>query len=357
MPPIRSASPIVRWATAAQGIYLAGGRDFTVQNNTLTGTGNNATEPALYLAFLTVNNNLLINNNTFGGANFNTGIRVESTSDLLISDGTVSGSHVGVTTANGLGNAAGYALYLANINRMKIQNMDLSLQTATKTGVGIQVTTNGGSTSLVEMKSLIVKNRVDGINIASGTGHSVRCSDLSDNTEGLEVAGSVTAFVCEQNSFVGNTGLAINSAATIKAENNYFGGGAPGGGANGCVTGTVNAAPFLASAPANCPTTLTSLLIKGRNYRNLILNGSTTPGTANYTDFGSVKTSTPITRTLTINNPGGVALNITSISFTGGDAAIFQQVPFRRPPRFRPAVRPHLRSLSHPVLPVCAAPR
>ncbi|MBL7796686.1 MAG: right-handed parallel beta-helix repeat-containing protein, partial [Saprospiraceae bacterium] len=304
------------------GIYLAGGRDFNVQNNTLTGSGNNATEPALYLGFLTVNSNLVINNNTFGGSNFHTGIRVESTSDLLISDGTVSGTHLGVTTANGLGNATGYALYLANINRMKIQNMDLSFTTATKTGVGIQVTTNGGSTSLVEMKSLIVKNRVDGINIASGSGHSVKCSDLSDNTDGLEVASGVTSFACEQNSFVGNTNYAINSTASITAENNYFGGGAPPVGTPNGVTANVDATPFLAAAPVNCPTTLAAYLeLKGN--QNLVLNGSTTPSTANYTDFGSVKTGTPITRAFTINNTGGVALNVTSISFAGGNAGDF----------------------------------
>jgi len=303
------------------GIHINGGRNYTVQNNTLTGSGNNFNEPALYLNALTVNSSLLINNNTFGGANFNTGIRVENTSDLLISDGTVSGTHIGVTTANGLGNATGYALYLANLTRTKVQNMDLSFTTTTRTGTGIQVTTNSGATAQVEMKSLIVKNRVDGINIASGANHSVKCSDLSDNSDGLEIASSVTNFVCEQNSFVGNIGFAINSAATITAENNYFGGGAPGGGANG-VTGSVDATPFLTSAPANCPTTLAAYLeLKGN--QNLILNGSTTPTTVNYTDLGSVKTSTPITRTFTINNPGGVALNITSISFTGGNAGDF----------------------------------
>jgi len=303
------------------GIHISGGRDYTVQNNTLTGSGNNLGEPALYLNALTVNSNLLINGNTFGGANFNTGIRVENTSDLLISDGTVSGTHIGVTTANGLGNATGNALYLVNLNRTKVQNMDLSFTTTTKTGVGIQITTNLGTTSQVEMKSLTVKNRVDGINIASGANHSVKCSDLSDNTDGLEVAGGVTSFVCEQNSFVGNTGFAINSAATITAENNYFGGGAPGGGANG-VTGSVDATPFLASPPANCPSTMAAHMeLKGN--LNLILNGSTTPTTVNYTDLGSVKTSTPITRTFTINNTGGTALNITSISFTGGNAGDF----------------------------------
>lgn len=205
------------------GIYLSTGRDYTIQNNNLSGSGASVDEPALFLGFLTVNSNLAVSGNTFGGTNFNAGIRVESTNDLLISDGTVSGTHVGVTTANGLGNAANTAIYLANTNRVKVQNMDLSFTTTTKTGTGVHVTTNGGTTGNVEMKSLIVKNRVNGILLSSGSGHSVACNDLSENTDGLEIAGSMTNLICEQNTFVANTAYAINSASTIKAENNYFG--------------------------------------------------------------------------------------------------------------------------------------
>ncbi|MBK9109242.1 MAG: choice-of-anchor D domain-containing protein [Saprospiraceae bacterium] len=300
------------------GIYLSGGKNYTVQNNNLTVCGSTTTEPALYILNAGFSSGKSIYDNTFGGTNFNYGLRLDNINDVIIGDNTVAGVQIELLPLGGIKEAAVRAIHLETCNRIEIELVQLSL-TGGPAGTGLYI--NGGSH--VTAKSLTIQNRVDAIDITSGFGHTVECCDLSSNTDALQVASGVTGLTVEQNTFVGNTGYAIQSAASIKAENNYFGGGAPPvGDPPNAVTASVDFTPFLGSAPSGCPSS-TAQEIELIGNLNLIEDGSVAPTTSNFTDFSSVKNGSNVVRTFTINNIGGAALNITSIGFSGTHAADF----------------------------------
>ena len=54
-----------------------------------------------------------------------------------------------------------------------------------------------------------------------------------------------------------------------------------------------------------------------------IVNGDTTPSTADHTDFGQVAIGSPLTRTFTVQNTGGTDLNLTTISLSFGTDSQF----------------------------------
>ena len=140
---------------------------------------------------------------------------------------------------------------------------------------------------------------------------------------GLTPMLNVTGLTVEQNSFVGNTSYAIRAAGTLKAENNFFGGAAPPVGTPNGVTASVDADPFLAVAPAGCPTT-TAAEIELLGNKLLIEADDVTPSLDDHTDFNSTKPTTgTVTRTFTINNIGGVDLMITSITKAGANPGDF----------------------------------
>jgi hypothetical protein len=80
-------------------------------------TGNNASKPALYLNNIATPDTTSITGTTFGGTGFNSGIRLEASSDFIFSDGSVSGSHITLASGNGIGNATSRAIYLENTSR------------------------------------------------------------------------------------------------------------------------------------------------------------------------------------------------------------------------------------------------
>jgi len=302
--------------TRRTGIYANMVSGLTVDSNILNACGAAATEPAMYLLNTTFTNGKTIHHNTFNGT-FTHGLRLENINDVIIGDSSVANVEFQLEPYCGINTATTRAIHLENTNRVEIELVSLSL-TGTASGTGLYV--NGGS--YVRARSLTIQKRVDGIDLVSGNNHTVQCSDLSLNTDALQIALAVSSMTIEQNSFTGNTAYAINSAATVKAENNYFGGGAPIIGTPNGITASVDATPFLVSAPSGCPSTsLAEIELTGN--LNLIEDGSLTPSISNYTDFNSTKVSVPVVRTFTINNRGALPLNISSISFSGSEAAEF----------------------------------
>jgi len=68
-------------------------------------------------------------------------------------------------------------------------------------------------------------------------------------------------------------------------------------------------------------TYLPEINIKGNNVS--IIDGDNTPGTTNYTDFGSVTTSASFTRNFVIQNTGMGNLSVSGITFSGANASEF----------------------------------
>ncbi len=299
------------------GIRISGGQGYTLQNNNLTGTGFGTGEPALFFEDLLSSSGLSVSGTTFGGTNFNCGLRLDNLRDVIIGDNTVPGVQIQLLTGENIRDAVQRPIYLDDCTDIQLELLDLSYSGG-PSGTGIFA----AGCQNIDMRSITVQNRVDGIDLNSGANYTLQCSNLSINTDGLQVGATVTGLTVEQCSFTGNTALAINALATIKAENNYFGGGAPPVGPPNGVTASVDFTPFLGAAPAGCPFTATQELeVLGND--NLIEDGSVTPDLLNFTDFGTAKTGAGLTRSFTINNLGGAPLTITSISFSGPNAGEF----------------------------------
>jgi CSLREA domain-containing protein len=303
-------------STRRTGIYANVISGLTIDSNSISSCGSAAAEPAIYLLNTSFSAGKSMHHNTFSGT-YTHGLRLENINDVIIGDSSVVNVEIQLEPYCGINTATTRAIHLENTNRVEIELVSLSL-TGTASGTGLYVM--GGS--FMRARSLTIQKRVDGIDLVSGNNHTVQCSDLSLNTDALQIAAAVSSMTIEQNSFTGNTGYAINSAATVKAENNYFGGGAPPIGTPNGVTASVDADPYLSTAPTGCPsTTLPEIEVSG-NF-NLIEDGTLTTSTSNYTDFNSTKVSVPVVRTFLINNRGSMNLNISSITFSGSQASEF----------------------------------
>jgi CSLREA domain-containing protein len=304
------------FGTRRTGIYANVVTGLTIDSNLVNSCGAAATELAMYLLNTTFSTGKSIHHNTFSGT-FTHGLRLENVNDVIIGDSSVVNVELQLEPYCGINKASTRAIHLENTNRVDIEQVSLSL-TGTTSGTGLYVV--GGS--YMRARSLTVQKRVDGIDLVSGNNHTIQCSDLSLNTDALQIAAPVSSMTIEQNSFTGNTAYAINSAATVKAENNYFGGAAPPVGTPNGVTASVDVTPYLTTPPSGCPSSSFAEIELTGNL-NLIEDGSLIPTTANFTDFNSTKISVPVVRTFTINNRGVLPLNITSISFSGSEAMEF----------------------------------
>lgn len=304
------------FGTRRTGIYANVVTGLTIDSNLVNSCGAAATELAMYLLNTTFSTGKSIHHNTFSGT-FTHGLRLENVNDVIIGDSSVVNVELQLEPYCGINKASTRAIHLENTNRVDIEQVSLSL-TGTTSGTGLYVV--GGS--YMRARSLTVQKRVDGIDLVSGNNHTIQCSDLSLNTDALQLAAPVSSMTIEQNSFTGNTAYAINSAATVKAENNYFGGAAPPVGTPNGVTASVDVTPYLTTPPSGCPSSSFAEIELTGNL-NLIEDGSLIPSTANFTDFNSTKISVPVVRIFTINNRGVLPLNITSISFSGSEAMEF----------------------------------
>lgn len=119
-----------------RGMYITGGRDYTITNNSFLNSGYIADQPAIYLSYIQSNSlpgGILMSGNTFGGTNALSGVRFEHMRDLIIGDTSVVGRNITFEDNCGLNNHAynsssnGYNLiHLVNVNNATIDNVDVS---------------------------------------------------------------------------------------------------------------------------------------------------------------------------------------------------------------------------------------
>ncbi len=80
-----------------KGFHFNSGRDYTVFNNNLTGSGQSISYPGLYFSSVqgqTIPLGIIAYGNTFGGSSVRTALRVYNMKDLIVGDASVSGAHI-----------------------------------------------------------------------------------------------------------------------------------------------------------------------------------------------------------------------------------------------------------------------
>lgn len=172
-----------------RGIFISGGRDYTVQNNSMLNGGLDASEPAIYLQNIQSNNlagGILMSGNTFGGTSAFAGVRFENMRDLNIGDAG-TGGNVKIEDNSGLNNMGGnatssgyYVLQLVNVFNAKVDNVDVSRPvgaTPAQDLTGIRVD-NGAAYGPVTIKNCDVRRHRIGINIQGGKDYTVTGNDL-----------------------------------------------------------------------------------------------------------------------------------------------------------------------------------
>jgi parallel beta-helix repeat protein len=159
------------------GIYVGGGSDVRVLRNNLTNSGQDANSPALYLSTVgkvALPDGVEVADNTF--TNSGLALRVNSTPNLTISDGSVAGTDIDVTDAAGnhTMTSAGTALWLNNADNVTVANLDVSWANSvggSRSGTGIYLENGNDNVTIRDSQA---RNRFTGIYVNGGT--DVRCS-------------------------------------------------------------------------------------------------------------------------------------------------------------------------------------
>ena len=157
-----------------RGIYGSGGSDIQILNNDLTGSGIASGTPQYAIELSSVTSNTLpggvsISGNTFGNANH--GVRFSSMSNLIISDGSVSGTNVALS---GLSTISTYVLSLNNVSNSSIDGLDASSATA---GQGNAVWMDNSDN--ITVQNCVINDRVRGIRASGGSDIQILNNDLT----------------------------------------------------------------------------------------------------------------------------------------------------------------------------------
>jgi CSLREA domain-containing protein len=149
----------------------------TVSRNDLRDAGRNSWDAAAY--FINVcpgasETELYVAENQFGELNLNPqcAVQVLNASDIITSDGTVSGSNIVLNQAL----ETSFPMRYVNVNGGSISNIDLSNQGAQE-GIGLTLL----NCSSIDVENVDIKNRHMGAHIIGGVGHSVKNCDFTDS--------------------------------------------------------------------------------------------------------------------------------------------------------------------------------
>jgi len=171
--------------TRYMGIYCAGGKDYTILNNDLKGTGNDLTRPAIYLLGVkpgVIASGVAASGNLFGTGTSRTAIRVENMDGLLIGDAGVAGANVVLEDNSGANNMSTdgdhqAVIYLTNASNITVDNVDVSRTAAGRDGMGIRVDNNAINNSIV-IQNCKVQQRHVGVYVSGGTDVTIKDNDL-----------------------------------------------------------------------------------------------------------------------------------------------------------------------------------
>ncbi|MCP3958924.1 MAG: DUF11 domain-containing protein, partial [bacterium] len=240
-------STVTNWV---RGIRITTGSDAQVLANDLSNSGT-AVEYALYMASVSASSlpqGVSVSGNLFTGVQY--GILLEQIDDLIISDGSVAGTDVEITTANDL-SATAVALLLDRTDNLLVDSIAL---VGTGSGTGI----NCSSCNNFMLQNTLVRDYSIGVSLSSSTATAVlSCSAILDNTTGVNVVGSTTGVQVVNSHLQFNSGQAVSntSGTLVDAENNFWGtadGSASDTGSGDTHSGaaSVDAVPFSTTSAA-----------------------------------------------------------------------------------------------------------
>ncbi|MCP3962133.1 MAG: DUF11 domain-containing protein [bacterium] len=248
----------------ATGIEARGGSDVQIIDNDLSRGGQSGASEryALFVELVTENvlpGGLLVSGNTFTDSL--QGVAIEDLSGLVISDGSVAGSHVVLEPGNGLTSTGvdGPALQLRFTDNFTVDGLDLSDATGALTnsrGFRARDSTN------LTLQNLTIKDRVTGIEMQGTNTGALSCSYLRGNTTGVFLfSGASAGLQVVDNHMQGNSSFAARNTNgdALDAENNFWGaadGSSTDGGSGDAHDGNVDAVPFSATSPICVPADL-----------------------------------------------------------------------------------------------------
>ncbi len=287
-------------------------------------TGNTLSNIANHLIYLNaITGTLDVSNNTFGSSG-GSGLYMNNMTNRIISDGSVSGTHVVIPDGSVFKTLTGNSIEINGGSNITIENLDLENTGGSRVGTGIQVS-NSPNVSIINNQ--LVK-RITGISITDGGNSSVAtitCNNSKNNTTGVLFSGVGTGTRVLNNNAIWYNTIGINNVTspsqTIDATNNWWGGSAgPGVCNNGVQGSSITTSPFASTIPGcvqgNLALIGNEINVKGNTVT--IADGDATPDAADHTDVGRVLTGGTIVRTFTIENLGSTDLNISSISSNNG---------------------------------------
>ena len=160
-------------------------------NNDLSDSGVSTHEAALQLQTIaagSLSGGIEVYGNNFNDTSY--GVGLYNFSGLMISDGSVAGTHVNLTDGGSLSTVGTHtlntttarALYLSNVDDSTVDSLDLSwAQNSNRTGIGLQ----SNSSDNLTVRNLQASTRRTGISFSGGKDARVHNNDLSDRGAGI----------------------------------------------------------------------------------------------------------------------------------------------------------------------------
>ena len=296
------------------GINVLNGSDVQILNNTFdrTGLSGRYAIELSNVAAVSLPKSVVLSGNSFT-ASCQSGLSISNIPNQVISDGSVAGTNITIVPTDNIPFLYGIALRLDNTTNTIVENIRLAHRTSSF-GTGLQIV----NSTNVSANKLRICNRATAIDVNGGSGHAINNCNLDGNTVGLNATNiTMNAF---NNTISGNgTGIRNNSGAfTVDANNNDWGaanGSSTDGGSGDSYTGVVtNTTTFRTTADPTTPA-MNEINLLGNAIT--IVDGDVTPDVTDDTDMGTAGIcGGTVTKTYTIENTGGVDLNVSDISST-----------------------------------------
>lgn len=172
-----------------RGIWIDGGKDYTVTNNNLTGSGNS--EPALEFSNILkglIPGGISVFGNTFGTPNFNRGVYISNMRNLVIGDASVMGANIVLEDNSGLNQCDGSnygslsgVLQLASVDSVEINDIDASKITAGAGNSHAIYISNSQNNQVIAVKNCRADNRFRGIYINGGKDYTIQNNTITNS--------------------------------------------------------------------------------------------------------------------------------------------------------------------------------
>ena len=171
-----------RWS----GLNVSGGSDLSLTNNDFTdsGDGNSNQRGAINLDGIAENlivKGIEINSNTFGGTTQQLFYLSNLEDGIIISDGTVGGTHIAIENTSGANsmNGNGMQIRVFNTDDILVDNIDLT-RLSSRAGIGIQFL----SCESPIIKNCKISNRWQSINFSGCSDVTAQDNDLTNGSDG-----------------------------------------------------------------------------------------------------------------------------------------------------------------------------